>query len=271
MEQAPRKRGRPKVFSDQRDGGGTETVEIICTADVPWERGQQRLSREENETRGLPHEEDGGATLNENGRNGVSDESLGASDAMGADSTVPKETYLGFDVIPSKVPPYSSMKNILTTAVWADQKHRNTATCRGRNLYYHNDYSGKEAEVEIGFESGGLAQSVLKQGLARRIGTGRNVNILADPWLPNDEDPYVYTVNEALTVKMVSSLMITGHNQWDVDLLADFFEDRDTNLILFIPSQNADSWYWSRENLGRSTVKECVFADTRDERSQPFE
>lgn len=84
---------------------------------------------------------------------------------------------------------------------------------------------------------------MLRYGMAHRIGSGESVNMMAYPWLPNDQDPYVHTVNATLDGQMFSSLMITRYNKWDTDLLADIFEDRDTNLILSIPLQNeaADS------------------------------
>lgn len=45
--------------------------------------------------------------------------------------------------------------------------------------------------------------------LARIIGNGNSVYILKEPWLPNEIDPYVHTVNEGLMGKMVPSLFVT--------------------------------------------------------------
>lgn len=69
-----------------------------------------------------------------------------------------------------------------------------------------------------------------------------SISILKDPWLSGEDHPFIQTVHVALQNKMVSSLMITGENRWDVDPLNDIFISRDINCILSIPLQhnNAD-------------------------------
>lgn len=54
------------------------------------------------------------------------------------------------------------------------------------------------------------AQVLLKQGVVRRVGSGINVDILLDPWLPHVEDPYVHTEHMALVGRKVDALMIPG-------------------------------------------------------------
>lgn len=105
------------------------------------------------------------------------------------------------------------------------------------------------------------SQSLLKRGMARRIGDGNNVKVLAEPWLPNEDDPYVHTVNEALEGVMVSSLMVETGDQWDIDLINDIFVARDVNLILSIPLQPtaSDSWYWRKEKKGQYLVKSAYY------------
>lgn len=44
----------------------------------------------------------------------------------------------------------------------------------------------------------------------RRFGSGKNVNVLTDPWLLDEEDLYVYTVKNAPEGLMVASLMKQG-------------------------------------------------------------
>uniref|UniRef100_A0A803PQ37 Glycosyltransferase n=1 Tax=Cannabis sativa TaxID=3483 RepID=A0A803PQ37_CANSA len=90
------------------------------------------------------------------------------------------------------------------------------------------------------------AQSLLKKGGAIRVGSGANVSILNDPWLSDGSDPYVHTVSVSLVDKKVSQLMSMEHDQWDMDILYDIFEERDINLIVSIPIQvaEADTW-WS--------------------------
>lgn len=78
------------------------------------------------------------------------------------------------------------------------------------------------------------AQILLKMGAVRRVGSGNNIDIVKDPWLPNTQDPYVHSLHPALVGNKVSSLMMEDQNEWDVDLTNDIFDDRD--VILFFRS-----------------------------------
>lgn len=108
---------------------------------------------------------------------------------------------------------------------------------------------------------------MLKQGLACRVGDGSTINILTDPWLSCDSDPYVHIRSPAIEGKMVSALLNEEHIQWDTDLIRDIFDDRDANLILVIPVHNrsADSWYWCKERSGSYSVKSAytILQDSR--------
>lgn len=42
------------------------------------------------------------------------------------------------------------------------------------------------------------AHTLLKRGVVRRVGSGRDIDTLNDPWLPCDEYPFVHTRHEAL-------------------------------------------------------------------------
>uniref|UniRef100_A0A803QFT1 Reverse transcriptase domain-containing protein n=1 Tax=Cannabis sativa TaxID=3483 RepID=A0A803QFT1_CANSA len=101
------------------------------------------------------------------------------------------------------------------------------------------------------------ALPLIKQGAALRVGSGSAIDILQDPWLPDEEDPFVHTVSESLKGKSVSQLMQVGNRQWDLEILQDIFIDRDINLIVTIPLhiEDADAWYWRNEKLGHYSVK----------------
>lgn len=89
------------------------------------------------------------------------------------------------------------------------------------------------------------------------MGDGCNVDILNDPWLPDIENPYVITKSEALIEQKVSSLFDMNQDQWDMDVLAEMFEERDYMLIVSIPVQRnePDSWYWKKDKMEQYTVK----------------
>ncbi|XP_017217507.1 uncharacterized protein LOC108195085 [Daucus carota subsp. sativus] len=101
------------------------------------------------------------------------------------------------------------------------------------------------------------AQQMLKQGMACRLGTGDLISITEDPWLPDVENPFIQTIHPAIQNAKVSSVMVSGENKWDEDLLEDIFDERDINLILSIPLQNnsPDSWYWKYAKCGGYSVK----------------
>lgn len=86
---------------------------------------------------------------------------------------------------------------------------------------------------------------------------GTNLPIKGTPWLPDVTDPYVHSNSEAFDNQNVSSLMVQGDRQQDVDLIKDLFNERDMHLILSIPlnADIEDNWYWRHERLGIYTVK----------------
>lgn len=56
--------------------------------------------------------------------------------------------------------------------------------------------------------------------------------------------------------------MVTGQNQWDIDLINDIFNVRDADLILSIPLRQEDAYYWfqNKEKMGVFTVKSAYRA-----------
>lgn len=98
---------------------------------------------------------------------------------------------------------------------------------------------------------------MLKLGTSRRVGSGTDVDILHNPWLPCVHDPFVHTKREALNGKKVVSLMMADQSSWDIDLIHDIFNSRDVNLILSIPLQHTvnDSCCWRKGKMGQYSVK----------------
>lgn len=64
-------------------------------------------------------------------------------------------------------------------------------------------------------------QEILKKDTGRRVGSGNNIDVLHDPWLPCVDDPYIHTIHEALDGKKVSSLMEIDQSRWDIELIND--------------------------------------------------
>ncbi|XP_074342549.1 uncharacterized protein LOC141680145 [Apium graveolens] len=79
------------------------------------------------------------------------------------------------------------------------------------------------------------AQSLLSPGIGCRVGNGQDIDIINTPWLPTTANPYIHIHSASLENQKVSSLMRVGEIVWDEDLIRDLFEDRDSEIILFIP------------------------------------
>lgn len=80
------------------------------------------------------------------------------------------------------------------------------------------------------------AQSIVKQGCRRSIGTGEDTSIWNEPWLTCPENGYITTtVSPELQLAKVSSLLEVGDRRWDGDILRDLFNDRDVQWIKRIP------------------------------------
>ncbi|WOG87677.1 hypothetical protein DCAR_0206908 [Daucus carota subsp. sativus] len=101
------------------------------------------------------------------------------------------------------------------------------------------------------------AQNILSQGMGCRVGDGKSISIVNDPWLPSSDSPYVVTESEAIQNQKVSSLMLPDVRRWDEDLVRDIFVPRDANIILATPlsEANSDIWYWRKENNGIFSIK----------------
>lgn len=104
-------------------------------------------------------------------------------------------------------------------------------------------------------------KTVIQMGVGCRVGRGDSINILDDPWLPSEDDPYVQSAGEGLLHQKVSSLLCHRSGSWDIDLLRDMFVERDVNLILSTPvnMEENDNWYWRKEKLGMYSVKSAYF------------
>ncbi|XP_030503490.1 uncharacterized protein LOC115718807 [Cannabis sativa] len=98
----------------------------------------------------------------------------------------------------------------------------------------------------------------VRAGVRRLVGDGSTVNILSEPWLPNEMNPYIESVHPRLVGKSVDSLMKVGLVEWDGEVLADVLTARDQALVWKIPlssHMNFDLWYWLHDASGVFTVK----------------
>ncbi|XP_073152303.1 uncharacterized mitochondrial protein AtMg00310-like [Henckelia pumila] len=82
-------------------------------------------------------------------------------------------------------------------------------------------------------------QELIKRGSRIRFGNGSNTLIWGAPWIPDKDQPLVSSdCPLELQQTNVSSLRLSDGGNWDVDLIDDIFNERDKNLIIFIPLSN---------------------------------
>ncbi|KAH9786028.1 reverse transcriptase domain-containing protein [Citrus sinensis] len=105
------------------------------------------------------------------------------------------------------------------------------------------------------------AHHVITQGSRIQIGNGLQTTIGGSPWLPDLDHGYVTTpLLDAIINAPVSSLMLPGQRNWDLDALTDIFNEKDRGFITQIPlssKRDDDVWYWSADSKGLFTVRSC--------------
>lgn len=89
------------------------------------------------------------------------------------------------------------------------------------------------------------------------MGSGKDINVLHQPWLVDVEDPYISSTTQGLEDAKVVSLMNRESKSCDVELISDMFNDRDKHCILNIPLRadiNVDKLYWIGEIYGSYSI-----------------
>lgn len=76
------------------------------------------------------------------------------------------------------------------------------------------------------------AQDVIRKGLRKKIGDGRNTLVWQDPWLPCNENGFMTTERHPqLDHVTAASMMNTEQMEWDEEILEDLCNARDRKLI----------------------------------------
>ncbi|XP_074323246.1 uncharacterized protein LOC141660181 [Apium graveolens] len=110
------------------------------------------------------------------------------------------------------------------------------------------------------------AKNLIVDGVRWRIGTGKKINIIGQPWLLNNADPYVSTTSQALEGKTVDYLFEGESKRWNVDIIKSEFNDRDQKCILDtrVPIINSDDMlFWNQEDTGNYSCWLAIKVDTQ--------
>lgn len=102
------------------------------------------------------------------------------------------------------------------------------------------------------------ARTIILTGSIWRIGNGKDVQILDQPWLNDMENAFVVTRSPNLVNQKVASLFETCTTNWDLDMVSDLFEERDKRCILNTmveQSLSSDLLTWQLEDTCQFSVK----------------
>lgn len=103
------------------------------------------------------------------------------------------------------------------------------------------------------------AKHIGERGLSWRIRDGRAINIWSDRWLPNDTGGKTVSTRPVnCPLSKVNKLMYTIRNDWNRQLVHQFFLPHETNLILQIPICQQglqDQRIWNLERKGMFSVR----------------
>ncbi|KAK6124264.1 hypothetical protein DH2020_042016 [Rehmannia glutinosa] len=99
-------------------------------------------------------------------------------------------------------------------------------------------------------------RDLLRDGIRWRVGNGRNINIVSDPWLPRPFSFKPVTPSNLISAHHVADLISEG--QWNTQLVRQNFWPLDRDLILSIPlshSNPPDKIIWHYEKSGNYSVR----------------
>lgn len=102
------------------------------------------------------------------------------------------------------------------------------------------------------------AKDLLIAGVRWRIGSGSNINILQQPWLSDQDNPYVTTIIQELEGKTVNTLFQNEKKEWSSEVIQAAFNERDQKIILdteISESAMEDLLCWNQEVTGQYSIK----------------
>lgn len=94
---------------------------------------------------------------------------------------------------------------------------------------------------------------LLKKGIIWRVGTGSNINIWSDPWIPRGSTRKIITQKGRNLINKVNDLIDPATNSWDEGLVKQTFLPEDAEVILKIPIQehmeDFIAWHFDKKDV----------------------
>jgi hypothetical protein len=98
---------------------------------------------------------------------------------------------------------------------------------------------------------------LLKEGVVWRVGSGEQIEVWKDPWIPSVSTRKQRTPDEMEEDLRVADLINPTTNQWDIEVLQGLFCEEDITTILSIPIRGGmeDCVAWHPDKRGVFSVK----------------
>lgn len=78
------------------------------------------------------------------------------------------------------------------------------------------------------------AKHVVNAGARWKVGNGKEITILNQPWIQDETHPYITSDLKGLNNVTVHSLRTEDGQQWDIDILQDLFNQRDQVVSIIL-------------------------------------
>lgn len=78
------------------------------------------------------------------------------------------------------------------------------------------------------------AKDLIKEGMRWKIGSGQSIAIIGQPWLMDDQNPFITSDPERIANMKVLNLMSGDHRSWNVEVLNECLNEHDKRCILNI-------------------------------------
>ncbi|KAA3480599.1 reverse transcriptase [Gossypium australe] len=101
------------------------------------------------------------------------------------------------------------------------------------------------------------AKDILRKGLIWRVGTGNNISINYDAWMPDAFNFRLSSEIDSMRNHFVHMLIDSNERKWKEELIKYTFVEEDTGRILYIPlasNPHNDFLAWGGEALGEFSV-----------------
>ena len=150
---------------------------------------------------------------------------------------------------------------LLGRQAWRLMKGENTLLGKVMKAKYYRHCSFLEAPLgyspSYSWRGVWSAKALVREGMIWRVGDGRKINIWREPWIADHSGRFIQS-EEVEEVSKVSELMQPGVMEWDLELLARIFNERDQKCILSIPLSERcpqDMITWAFTKSGEYSVK----------------